>query len=88
MTKAALFHHLTQKACGISLGVWYTTYHLENKSTGSLLHYAARPISWNELHDNKDTFAAASNQEQIVRVEEGKTKDNMTSIDKYWYSVA
>jgi hypothetical protein len=85
MTKAALFHHLTQKACGISLvcGTQLTTW--ENKSTGSLLHYAARPISWNELHhDNNDTFAAASNQEQIVRVEECKTRNNMTSIGIAW----
>jgi hypothetical protein len=58
---------------------------LGNKSTGSLLHYAARPISWNELHDNKDTFAAASNQEQIVRVEESKeVRNNKTSIGKAW----
>ena len=68
--------------CGTQLTTW------ENKSTGSLLHYAARPISWNEHQDNNDTFAAASNQEQIVRVEECKTRNNMTSIDKYWYNVA
>jgi hypothetical protein len=65
--------------CGTQLTTW------ENKSTGSLLHYAARPISWNELHhDNNDTFAAASNQEQIVRVEECKTRNNMTSIGIAW----